>query len=121
MANPLITDVMINRMGDKVAIRIDDDGKGIDVEAVKRKAIEKKIITEDEASKISKDNVLALLGTPGLSTAQIVTDVSGRGVGMDVVITQVESVGGTIKIETEKGKGTSITLIIPLTLSIIGV
>jgi len=109
------------RMGDKVAIRIDDDGKGIDVEAVKRKAIEKKIITEDEASKISKDNVLALLGTPGLSTAQIVTDVSGRGVGMDVVITQVESVGGTIKIETEKGKGTSITLIIPLTLPIIGV
>ena len=108
------------RVGDKVAIRIDDDGKGIDVEAVKRKAIEKNIITQEEANAMSKEAAVALLGTPGLSTAQKVTDVSGRGVGMDVVISQVESVGGNVKIETEKGKGTSITLIMPLSLSIIG-
>lgn len=118
-SNPGIINLTAYRVGDKVAIRIDDDGNGIDVDAVKKKAVEKKLITEDEAQNISKENVLALLGTPGLSTAKKVTDVSGRGVGMDVVISQVESVGGTVKIETEKGKGTSITLIIPLTLSII--
>ena len=118
--NPGIINLTAYRIGDKVAIRIDDDGKGIDVDAVKRKAIEKKLITEEEALSLSKENILALLGTPGLSTAKKVTDVSGRGVGMDVVISQVESVGGTVKIETEKGKGTSITLTIPLTLSIIG-
>lgn len=118
--NPGTINLTAYRIGDKVAIRIDDDGKGIDVDAVKRKAIEKKLITEDEARDMPKESVLALLGTPGLSTAKKVTDVSGRGVGMDVVISQVESVGGTVKIETEKGKGTSITLIIPLTLSIIG-
>ena len=104
------------RIGDKVAIRIDDDGKGIDVDAVKRNAIEKNIITEDEARDMPKEKILALLGTPGLSTAKKVTDVSGRGVGMDVVFSQVESVGGKVKIETEKGKGTSITLVIPLAL-----
>ena len=108
------------RVEDKLAIRIDDDGKGIDLEAIKTKAIDKKIITSQEAEKMTTDDIILLIGSPGLSTAKVVTDVSGRGVGMDVVKTQVESVGGNLKIETRKGKGTSITLTIPSSLSIIG-
>ena len=107
-------------VGDQVAIKIEDDGKGIDIDKLKAKAVEKKLITQDEASKMSTDEAINLLGTPGLSTAKEVTDVSGRGVGMDVVITQVEAVGGNVKITTEKGKGTTIVLTIPLSVSIIG-
>jgi len=107
-------------VGDQVAIKIEDDGRGIDIDKLKAKAVEKKLITEEEASKMSTDEAINLLGTPGLSTAKEVTDVSGRGVGMDVVITQVEAVGGNVKITTEKGKGTTIILTIPLSVSIIG-
>jgi len=108
------------RIDDKVAIRIDDDGRGINLDAIKNKAIKKKIITREEGDEMSTKDVIALLGTPGLSTAKEITEISGRGVGMDVVISQVESVGGSVKIETTKGQGTSITLTMPLSLSIIG-
>jgi two-component system chemotaxis sensor kinase CheA len=107
-------------VGDQVAIKIEDDGKGIDLERVKQKAIENDLITEEDAEKLSDDEIINLLGTPGLSTAKEVTDVSGRGVGMDVVITQVEAVGGNVKITTQKGKGTTIVLTIPLSVSIVG-
>ncbi len=107
-------------VGDQVAIKIEDDGRGINLDRVKAKAIEKGLLTEDQAMKLSDEEAINLLGTPGLSTAKEVTDVSGRGVGMDVVITQVEQVGGNVKITTEKGKGTTIILTIPLSVSIIG-
>lgn len=107
-------------VGDRVAIKIEDDGKGIDIERLKAKAVERNLISEEEAQRMSDEEAIELLGTPGLSTAKEVTDVSGRGVGMDVVITQVEEVGGNVKITSQKGKGTTIVLTIPLSVSIIG-
>ena len=107
-------------VGDHVGIKIEDDGRGINLDRLKAKAVEKGLISEEAAIKMSDDDAINLLGTPGLSTAKEVTDVSGRGVGMDVVITQVESVGGSVKITTREGKGTTIVLTIPLSVSIIG-
>lgn len=107
-------------VGDQVAIKIEDDGRGINLDRLKVKAIEKGLLTEDQAIKLSDEEAINLLGTPGLSTAKEVTDVSGRGVGMDVVITQVEQVGGNVKITTQQGKGTMMVLTIPLSVSIIG-
>jgi len=107
-------------VGDHVAIKIEDDGKGINIDRLKAKAVEKGLLTEEAATRLSEEEAIELLGTPGLSTAKEVTDVSGRGVGMDVVITQVESVGGSVKITTQQGKGTTMILTIPLSVSIIG-
>lgn len=107
-------------VGDRVAIKIEDDGRGINFDRLKAKAVEKGLLTEEQAMKMSEEEAINLLGTPGLSTAKEVTDVSGRGVGMDVVITQVEQVGGNVKITTQKGKGTTLVLTIPLSVSIIG-
>ncbi len=109
-----------SRIGDKVEIQVIDDGKGMDLEAIKAKALEKKIISKDDLDRLTEEQIMELVGTPGLSTAKIVTDISGRGVGMDVVMTQVRNVGGHVKISTQKGKGTSITLTIPMSLAIIG-
>lgn len=109
-----------SRLGDKVSIEVSDDGRGIDLEKVKERAIEKHLITRQEADTMSLEDVIDLLGSPGLSTAQKVTDISGRGVGLNVVIDKIESVGGTVRIKTEKGHGATFTLTIPLSLAIIG-
>ena len=109
-----------NRIGDRVEIQVVDDGRGIDLDAIKAKVLEKKIATRDELDHMSDEEIVELIGTPGLSTAKMVTDISGRGVGMDVVMTRVKNVGGHVKIFTEKGKGTNITLTIPMSLAIIG-
>lgn len=114
-----IINLTAERKGENVIVVIEDDGKGIDEDIVKQKAIENKIISEEEAKKMTHDEAIQLIGAPGLSTAKEVTDISGRGVGMDVVISQVEAVGGTVKISSEKGKGTIMTLSLPLSLSII--
>ena len=105
--------------GGQVVIEIEDDGRGIDVEKVKQKAIEKGLITPAEAEKMSDREALALIFKPGFSTAQKVTNISGRGVGMDVVKTNVEKLGGSIDIQTVLGAGTTVRLKIPLTLAII--
>lgn len=109
-----------NRIGDRVEIQVVDDGRGIDLDAIKVKVLEKKITTQEELDHMSDEEIVELIGTPGLSTAKMVTDISGRGVGMDVVMTRVKNVGGHVKILTEKGKGTNITLTIPMSLAIIG-
>ena len=109
-----------SKVGDRVMIFVQDDGRGIDTERVKAKAIEKKIVSKEEADAMSEEDILGLLGTPGLSTAKQVTDISGRGVGLDVVFSQIEAVGGQVKIETKKGQGTRFTMLIPLSLAIIG-
>lgn len=108
------------RKGNKVEIQVTDDGQGMDIESIKTKAIEKNIVTQEQVKKMSDEEVLCLIGTPGLSTAKKVTEISGRGVGMDVVMTQVKNFGGQVKILTKKGFGTTIMITMPLSLAIIG-
>ncbi len=103
--------------GGNVLIRIQDDGAGLDTAAIRGKAIEKGIITAD--AELSKNEIHSLLFAPGFSTAESVTNVSGRGVGMDVVKRGIEALRGVIKIESTPGKGTTIILKLPLTLAII--
>ncbi len=112
--------VTASHVGEQVIIKIEDDGRGIDLERLRAKAVENGILSEEQANEISDDKAIELLGTPGLSTAKEVTDISGRGVGMDVVINKVQEVGGNLKITTLKGQGTTMMLMIPLSVSIIG-
>jgi len=105
--------------GNHIVILVEDDGRGIDVEKIKKKALERGLVTENELSRMSEKEILNLIFLPGFSTAEKVTDVSGRGVGMDVVKTNIEKLNGTIEINTELGKGTQIIIKIPLTLAII--
>ena len=105
--------------GNQIVIQIDDDGKGLDVEVLKNKALQNGVITEKEADSMSDKEAFGLIMKAGFSTAAAVTNVSGRGVGMDVVKTNIEKVNGIIDIESEKGAGSSIKLKIPLTLAII--
>ncbi|WP_304546085.1 hybrid sensor histidine kinase/response regulator [Sulfurimonas microaerophilic] len=105
--------------GNQIVIQIDDDGKGLDAEMLKAKSLEKGIITEKEAESMSDKEAFGLIFKPGFSTAAQVTNVSGRGVGMDVVKTNIEKLNGIIDIDSEIGKGTSMKLKIPLTLAII--
>lgn len=112
--------ITASHVGEQVIIKIEDDGRGIDLERLRVKAVENGILSEEQANEITDDKAIELLGTPGLSTAKEVTDISGRGVGMDVVINKVQEVGGNLKITTLKGKGTTMMLMIPLSVSIIG-
>lgn len=105
--------------GNNIVIRVSDDGKGIDPEAIKEKAISKGFLTREKAKELSKQEAYNLIFHPGFSTAEVVTNVSGRGVGMDVVKTNVSRLRGTITVESELGKGTTIILRLPLTLAII--
>ena len=106
------------KKGNNVIIMIIDDGRGIDAEKVKKKAIEKNLIDKNEIEKMSNKEIINLIFMPGFSTAEKVTDVSGRGVGMDVVKTNISKLKGTIEIETEKNIGTTIIIKLPLTLAI---
>lgn len=105
--------------GNQMVIEIEDDGRGIDIVMVKEKAIEKGIISHDDGNKISDKEALNFIFLPGFSTTEMVTEVSGRGVGMNIVKDVVESLRGIIDITSEKGEGTKIALRLPLTLAII--
>lgn len=105
--------------GNNVVIEVRDDGAGIDLEKVKRKAIEKGTITEEQAETMTDNDLIALLFRPSFSTADKVTDVSGRGVGLDVVKSKIEGLGGDIECKTVKGEGSTFTIRLPLTLAII--
>ncbi|HZF70409.1 hybrid sensor histidine kinase/response regulator [Sulfuricurvum sp.] len=105
--------------GNHIVIQIVDDGKGLDADMLKSKSIEKGVITEKEADGMSEKEAFGLIFRPGFSTATQVTSVSGRGVGMDVVKTNIEKLNGMIDIDSEVGQGTSMKLKIPLTLAII--
>jgi len=102
-----------------VVIEIEDDGKGMDPEKFREVVVKKGIMTKEEVAKLSDTEVLNISYLPGFSTAEKVTEVSGRGVGMDVVKTKIESMGGTVSIESKIGKGTKISLKLPLTVAII--
>ncbi len=105
--------------GGKVIIEIADDGGGIDPNRVRDKAIAAKLITPDQAARMSERELVNLVFLPGFSTADRVTHFSGRGVGMDVVRTNIEKIGGTVDIESRLGHGTTVRMKIPLTLAII--
>jgi two-component system chemotaxis sensor kinase CheA len=105
--------------GGQVNIEITDDGGGLDVERIKQKAVERGIISLDQAQRMTDREAAQLIFSPGFSTAAQVSNISGRGVGMDVVKTNVEKIGGTVDIQTQPGLGTTISLKIPLTLAII--
>jgi len=105
--------------GNHIVVEIKDDGAGMDAEFLKKKAIEKGVITVDEAKTMDNEAAYGLVFKPGFSTAAKITDVSGRGVGMDVVKTNIEKLNGIINIESELGHGTRFRLKLPLTLAII--
>ncbi|MFQ5427419.1 MAG: chemotaxis protein CheA [Thermodesulfobacteriota bacterium] len=105
--------------GQNIVVCVEDDGKGMDPEAIKESAIGKGVITPEEASKLSSKDALELIFRPGFSTVKKVSDISGRGVGMDVVKTGITNINGLINIESEVGVGTKIIFRLPLTLAII--
>lgn len=103
----------------RIVIRVEDDGRGIHREKVLAKALANGLVTPDEARGMSDDDVARLITRPGFSTAETVTDVSGRGVGLDVVATRVRALGGMLEIGSQPGQGTSMTLQLPQTLAIV--
>jgi two-component system, chemotaxis family, sensor kinase CheA len=107
------------RERNSVLIEVSDDGRGIQVEKVRKKAIEKGIITQEKAKTMSVDEVISLIAIPGFSTAEKTDQISGRGVGIDVVKTKVEAFGGSFKIENYEGEGCKFIMKLPLTLAII--
>jgi two-component system chemotaxis sensor kinase CheA len=105
--------------GGQVNIEISDDGTGLNLERIKQKAVERGIVAAEQAARMVDREIAQLIFLPGFSTAEKVSNVSGRGVGMDVVKTNIEKIGGTVDVQTQSGKGTSIKIKIPLTLAII--
>ncbi|MBP3204513.1 MAG: chemotaxis protein CheA [Lachnospiraceae bacterium] len=105
--------------GNNVVIEVRDDGNGIDTEAVKQKAIERGTITPEQAENMSEKEIIDLLFLPSFSTAKKVTDVSGRGVGLDVVKSKIESLSGEVEVKSKLGEGSTWTIRLPLTLAII--
>jgi len=101
-----------------VYIEIEDDGKGIDAEKLKKKAVEKGFITETEAERMSRSQLINLIFLPGFSTAKQITEVSGRGVGMDIVKSNIEKINGNVTIESVVDKGTKMIIQLPLTLAV---
>lgn len=105
--------------GGQVNIEMSDDGAGIPLDKVKAKALARNLVTPEQVAGLTEPELTSLIFLPGFSTADQVTNVSGRGVGMDVVKTNVEAIGGTVEVETQLGKGTTFRLRIPLTLAIV--
>ena len=105
--------------GNNVVIEVRDDGNGIDVEAVKNKAIERNLVTTEQAANMPEKDIINLLFQPGFSTSDKVTDVSGRGVGLDVVKSKIESLSGEVEVKSKWGEGSTWTIRLPLTLAII--
>jgi two-component system, chemotaxis family, sensor kinase CheA len=103
----------IRREGEKLTILFEDDGKGLDVEGIKESALKRGLLAHDKAESLSKREILDLITLPSFSTKTEVTQISGRGVGLDVVRSSVESLGGKVEVESEKGRGTKFRLIFP--------
>lgn len=105
--------------GNNVVIEVTDDGAGLNIDKIKKKAVEKGVISEEKANTIEDKDAAILIFAPGFSTADQVSDISGRGVGMDVVKTKIESLGGNVEIETERNAGSKFIIRLPLTLAIL--
>lgn len=105
--------------GNSVVIEVVDDGKGIDTEKIRESSIKKGLITRESSATLSEQEILELLFKPGFSTSEKITDLSGRGVGLDVVKSKITALGGHVEVKTEKGKGSKFIVRLPLTLAII--
>jgi len=118
---PEVGSIFLNayQEGNNVIIKVGDDGNGIDVEAVKNKAIERGTITAEQAENMSQKEIINLLFLPSFSMAKKISDISGRGVGLDVVKSNIEALGGDVEVQTSLGEGTTFTVRLPLTLAII--
>ena len=118
---PEVGSIFLNayQEGNNVIIKVGDDGNGIDVEAVKNKAIERGVITPEQAESMSQKEIINLLFLPSFSMAKQISDISGRGVGLDVVKSNIEQLGGDVDVTTVLGEGTTFTVRLPLTLAII--
>jgi two-component system, chemotaxis family, sensor kinase CheA len=117
-AEEAVIRIQAEQHGSRIVIRVSDDGKGIDAERVRRKAVERGLIKEDESQQLSKDDILKFIFRAGFSTADVVTETSGRGVGMDVVRTNVMRLGGSIQLDSEVGRGTIFTMQMPLSAAV---
>jgi two-component system chemotaxis sensor kinase CheA len=104
----------------RILITVDDDGKGMDPDALRKAAVAKGVLTKEQADATSDTEILRIIFAPGFSTAKVVTEVSGRGVGMDVVRNNIERLGGWVEVSSTPGQGTRVSLSLPLTLAIIG-
>jgi two-component system chemotaxis sensor kinase CheA len=111
--------VAVKRARDRVIIEIEDDGRGMDPAKLKTSAVAKGLLSVDTAARLTDREAFLLSCLPGVSTAKDITDISGRGVGMDAVKRVVENVGGTLEIDSEKGRGTRFTLRLPLTVAVV--
>ncbi|MEQ1814206.1 MAG: chemotaxis protein CheA, partial [Candidatus Nitrotoga sp.] len=116
-----IVELSARQEGDHILITIADDGKGMRPEAIRNKAIEKGLISNEVANTLDETQSLELIFLPGFTTKEQISSVSGRGVGMDVVKTNIQKLNGTVNIQSELGKGTVITILLPLTLAILPV
>ena len=118
---PEVGSIFLNayQEGNNVIIKVGDDGNGIDVEAVKNKAIERGTITAEQAENMTQKEIINLLFLPSFSMAKKISDLSGRGVGLDVVKSNIEALGGDVEVQTALGEGTTFTVRLPLTLAII--
>ena len=105
--------------GSSIMIRVSDDGRGLDAERIRAKAVEKGLLSAADAERKTPQQIYQLIWLPGLSTAEKVTEVSGRGVGMDIVRSKIEDLNGMVEVESEPGRGTTFTIKLPLTLAIL--
>ncbi|WP_245574443.1 chemotaxis protein CheA [Desulfovirgula thermocuniculi] len=103
----------------QIVITLSDDGRGMDAEKIRQRAVARGMMTPEQAARATEREILELIFTPGFSTAEVVSDVSGRGVGMDIVRNQIEQINGSVEFTTVPGKGTTFTIKLPLTLAII--
>jgi two-component system chemotaxis sensor kinase CheA len=105
--------------GNSIIIQVADDGKGLDKDRILAKAIEKKLISAAEAEKMTAQQAYQLIWEPGFSTAEKITEISGRGMGMDIVRSKIEDISGTVEVDSQPGQGTTFTIKLPLTLAIL--
>ncbi|WP_424682526.1 chemotaxis protein CheA [Frateuria sp. YIM B11624] len=110
-----------SQRGERIVIAVSDDGRGMNPEVLKRKAVEKGVIDEAQAARLTENECYELIFRPGFSTAAQISDISGRGVGMDVVKTRVAELGGTLQVRSRLGHGSELELTVPLTLAILRV
>ncbi len=112
-------DLIASQEGSNIIIKVEDDGAGLDVDCIRKKAVERRLGNTEQIKAMSDQDIFNFIFHPGFSTARVVSDVSGRGVGMDVVKTNIEKLKGITELESQPGVGTSVIIKLPLTLAIV--